>query len=117
MRVVARTPPMHRAGTCLVLQGPQRCKGHFEDYEVGANCIVLLIALCLWGGAVIFQFLWRKCLLSLGATLGGVNNQDVPGVLAAKLAHSTSNPPPPTAQIPPCAVTTMRGAQVQPRGR
>ena len=27
-------------------EGPQRPKGHFQDHEVGANCIVLLTVLC-----------------------------------------------------------------------
>ena len=47
--------------------GPRRAisaKGHFKDYEVGANCIALLIVLCLWEGGVSIQFLWPKRLLS-----------------------------------------------------
>ena len=30
--------------------GKVLCWGHFKDYEVGANCIVLLIVLSLWEG-------------------------------------------------------------------
>ena len=41
---------------------PQRLEGHFKDYEVGANCIVLLILQCLMEGGVLIQFLWPKCL-------------------------------------------------------
>ena len=33
--------------------------GHFKDYEVVANCIVLLIVLCLWQG-VLRQFVVAK---------------------------------------------------------
>ena len=42
------------------------------------------------------QLLWPKGLLSLGAILGGGKNQDVPGVLVAKVVHSAH-----TAQILP----------------
>ena len=34
---------------------PQQAKGHFKGYEVGANCIVLLIVLSLWEGGVLIQ--------------------------------------------------------------
>ena len=39
---------------------PQRAKGYFKDYEVGANCIMLLTVLCLWEGGAFVQFLWPK---------------------------------------------------------
>ena len=41
-------------------KGPQRAKGQFKDYEVGANYFVLLIVLCWWEGGVlgVVQFLW-----------------------------------------------------------
>ena len=64
-------------GPYLGPRRPQRAKGHFKDNEVSANGIVLLIVLCLWDGAVFIQFLWPKRLLSLGAILGVVNNQDI----------------------------------------
>ena len=32
--------------------GPQRAKGHFKDYDVGAHCVELLI-LRLWEGEVL----------------------------------------------------------------
>ena len=37
-----------------------------NPYRVGADCIVLLIALCLWEGGMFTQILWPKCLLSSG---------------------------------------------------
>ena len=67
-------------------------KGHerpiLSIMKVGADCIVLLIVLCF------IQFLWPNCLLSLRGILGGVNNQDVPGALAAKVARGASTPTP-----------------------
>ena len=30
------------SGNVFIWEGPQRAKGHFKDYEVGANYIVLL---------------------------------------------------------------------------
>ena len=42
------------------------------------------------------QFLWAKCLLSSGANLAGVKNQDVLGVLATKVACGV-----PLAQVLP----------------
>ena len=56
-------------------KGPQQAQCHFKDYEVGGNCIVLFIVLCLLGGGAFIQFLWPKCLLSLGAIVGGDKNQ------------------------------------------
>ena len=38
-------------------EGPQRAKGHFEDYEEVTNCTTLLIVLCLWEGGVFLMFL------------------------------------------------------------
>ena len=57
---------------------PQGAKGHFNDYEVGANCMVLLIVVCLWEGGVFMHCLWPMCLLSRVAFLGEGKNQDVP---------------------------------------
>ena len=48
------------------------------------------------GGGVFIQFLWAKCLLSSGANLAGVKNQDVLGVLATKVACGV-----PLAQVLP----------------
>ena len=64
-------------------EGPQRAKGRFNNYEVAALCIVLLIVQCLREGGAFIQFLWPT---SLGH-LGGGKNQDRPSVLAAKVAH------------------------------
>ena len=77
----------------LYCERPQRVKGHFKDHEVCANCIALLIMLCLWKGRVFMRFSWPKCVLSLGAILGWGKKQDVPGVLAAKVVHGASTPP------------------------
>ena len=49
--------------------------------------VVLWIVLCSWRGGVFIQLCWLKRLLSLGAVLGGGKNQDVTGVLAAKVAQ------------------------------
>ena len=40
-------------------KGPHRSEGHFKDYEVGSNCIVLLIE-CLWEGGVFLPILCPK---------------------------------------------------------
>ena len=59
---------------------------HFKDYEMGVNCIVLLVVVSLWEGGVFVQFWWPKRLLSLGAIFSWGKNQDVLGVLTAKVA-------------------------------
>ena len=93
-------------------KGPQR--GYFKDYKVGVNCS---LGCAIFLGLFI-QFLWPRCLLSSGATLGGVRNQDVRGVDAAKVAHgvcarahaaSTRTPPYVGAAAPPAAEPGMAG--------
>ena len=42
------------------LKGHNRPKGFFKDYEVGANCFVLLIVRCLWAGEVFNVMLVAK---------------------------------------------------------
>ena len=52
---------MYLFGTLKVCAGPRAL---WEIKKVSANCIVLLIGLCLWevgGRGVFIQFLWRKC--------------------------------------------------------
>ena len=87
-------------GFVLLCRAPRRMylfgttKGHSQDYEVGSNCIVLLIVLRLWerGG------FYTSFLLSLGAVLGGVKNQPIlSGLLPQKVAGGA------------------RGAQILPR--
>ena len=46
-------------------EGQQRAKDQRKDYEVGANCTVLLILLRLCDGGVCMQFSWPQCLLFL----------------------------------------------------
>ena len=49
-------------------EGPQGAKGHFQ-HEVGANCIVLLIVLCLGEGGVfiyIYIYVVAKSVCSTG---------------------------------------------------
>ena len=54
-------------------RAPQRAKGHFQDHEVGATRIVLLIVLRLWGGicysagAMNNGVEWHICPMVLGA--------------------------------------------------
>ena len=49
---------------------------------------MLLNMSCLSEGRVRMQFLWPKCVLCSGAISRGGKNQVIPGVLAAKVAHS-----------------------------
>ena len=69
-------------------KGPRGAQGRFQDYEVFANCIMLWIVRWLWEGRPFIQFLWPRCLLSLGAILAGGKNQDIAGMLPANVAHS-----------------------------
>ena len=61
--VLSRRAPLQMYGLETV-KDTNRAKGHFKDYEVGADCVLLLIVLRLWEGGVVIQFLWAKCLLS-----------------------------------------------------
>ena len=58
-------------------QGPVQ-----KDYDGGASCIDSAVVV---GGRGV-QWFWPKRLLFFGAILGGAETQDIPGVLAAKVA-------------------------------
>ena len=52
--------------------GPQWAKGHFQDYQVGVNFIVLLIVPCFWeGGGVDTIFVAKQFALVRGHLGGG----------------------------------------------
>ena len=89
----ARQPNLMFLGS----QGPQQTKGHFKDYELGTNCMVLLIVLCLWKGRVFIQFLWPECLHSFGAMSEGGRTQDFLGVFATKIWCDVR-----VVGVPPC---------------
>ena len=77
-------------------QGPHWAKGHFKDHEAGAQLYCALNCAKSLGRRAVIQCVWPRRLLSLGPILGGGKNQDVPGVLTAKVACGASTPPNPT---------------------
>ena len=64
-------------------------KGHGRPRAIAKITKWVPIVLCsiagLWDDGVLKQFLWPKHLLSLRAIWGGGKNQNIPGVLAAKV--------------------------------
>ena len=94
-KVCADGPKGHSA------ERPHWAMGHFRDYQVGANCIVLLIVLCLWEGGGFFMVFVAKALALVRGLFGRC--QDVPCVLATKVTrayHAAQVHPPPWLTCP-----------------
>ena len=70
-----------------------RDTGHFNDYEVGANGVVLLIVLCVREGWVFVRFCGQSVCSPSEPFWEGVKNWNVPRVLMAKEVCSASTPP------------------------
>ena len=84
--VLSRWAPLRMYFFCRT--GPQQAKDHFKDCEGVANCIVLLIVLCLWEGGDVCTCFVAKMFALLRAILRGGKNQDFLHVLAKKVVRS-----------------------------